>query len=123
MKSLWSRILPLTPSQSSTGLPLPHPAHVCEYWHDGPCPFLETEARLTVANRKQKTLPQGRLPHRHVGILLQIAVLWVVALAIFLDVVAYCSPVATSISHVPLSARVDLLLALGHAGNEGLEFV
>ena len=29
--------LPLTQSQSLKGLQLPHPAHVCEYWHDGPC--------------------------------------------------------------------------------------
>ena len=42
-------------------------------------PFLETEARLTVANRRQKTLPQGRLHHPFVEVLLQIAVLWVVA--------------------------------------------
>ena len=30
------RLLPLTQSESLKGLPL-HPAHMCEYWHDGPC--------------------------------------------------------------------------------------
>ena len=113
--------LPLTQSQSLKGCCCRNPAHMCEYRHDGSC--LQSPLwKPKHANRKQKTLPHGWIPHPHVEILLQIAVLWKVALAVFLDVLANSSAVATSINLL-CPARVALPFALGHVGNEGLEFV